>query len=73
MADDKYDKARDLADKALEKFVEGHDEEAAKLGEQAKATDPQAVEDRLRELDPEASKKDPGKIKEELGNEADKP
>jgi hypothetical protein len=73
MADDKYDKARDLADKALEEFVEGHDEEATRLGEQAKATDPQAVEDRLRELDPEASKKDPATIKEDLGNDADKP
>jgi hypothetical protein len=74
MADDKnYDKARGLAEDALKKTVEGDDAAAEKLAQKAKATDPQAVEDVLQDLDEDASSEhDPEKIKEELGNDADK-
>ena len=77
MADDKYDKARDLAEKALEEFVDGNENKAAKLTEQAKKTDPQAVEDVVRDLDEDAdSEHDPAKInaqiKEDLGSDAEK-
>ncbi|MFL5282493.1 MAG: hypothetical protein ACJ8AW_16275 [Rhodopila sp.] len=74
MADEKkYDKARELAEDALKKAVDGDDKAADKLAQEAKATDPQAVEDVLQELDEDASSEhDPEKIKEELGNDADK-
>jgi len=74
MADEKkYDKARELAEDALRKAVDGDDKAADKLAQEAKATDPQAVEDVLQELDEDASSEhDPEKIKEELGNDADK-
>jgi hypothetical protein len=74
MADEKkYDKARELAEDALKKTVDGDDKAADKLAQEAKATDPQAVEDVLQELDEDASSEhDPEKIKEELGNDADK-
>jgi hypothetical protein len=75
MADDKdYDKARRLAEDALKKTVEGDDGSAEKLAEKAKATNQQAVEDVLQELDEDASSEhDPRKIKEDLGSNADKP
>ena len=74
MADEKrYDKARELAEDALKKAVDGDDKAAEKLAQEAKATDPQAVEDVLQELDEDAgSEHDPEKIKEELSNDADK-
>jgi hypothetical protein len=74
MADEKnYDKARELAENALTKSVEGDDEAAERLAQEAKATDPQAVEDVLQELDEDAgSEHDPEKIREELGSDADK-
>ncbi|MFL5281644.1 MAG: hypothetical protein ACJ8AW_11795 [Rhodopila sp.] len=74
MADEKkYDKARELAEDALKKAVDGDDKAADKLAQEAKATDPQAVEDVLQELDEDASSEhDPEKIKQELGNDADK-
>ena len=46
-----YDKARDLAEGALKKTVEGDDRAAEELAQKAKATDRQAVEDVLDELD----------------------
>ena len=53
--------------------VEGDDETAERLAQEAKATDPQAVEDVLQELDEDAgSEHDPEKIREELGSDADK-
>jgi hypothetical protein len=72
MADEKkYDKARELAEDALKKAVDGDDKAADKLAQEAKATDPQAVEDVLQELDEDASSEhDPEKIKQELGNDA---
>lgn len=75
MADEKgYDKARRLAEDALKKTVEGDDASAEKLAEKAKATNQQAVEDVLQELDEDASSEhDPQKIKEDLASDADKP
>ena len=75
MADEKgYEKARRLAEDALKKTVEGDDASAEKLAEKAKATNQQAVEDVLQELDEDASSEhDPQKIKEDLGSDADKP
>jgi hypothetical protein len=74
MADNtKYDKARELAEDALKKTVEGDDKAADQLAEKAKATDMKAVEDVLQELDDDAgSEHDPEKIREELGDDADK-
>ena len=74
MADEKgYDIARGLAEDALKKTVEGDDASAEKLAEKAKATNQQAVEDVLQELDEDASSEhDPQKIKEDLGSDADK-
>ena len=74
MADDnKYDQARDLSEKALDAFVEGDEDKAAKLVEQAKVADPQAVRDVAQELDEDAgSEHDPAKINAELGADANK-
>jgi hypothetical protein len=74
MADNSsYDKARDLAEEALKKTVEGDNETAEELAQKAKATDQQAVEDVLHDLDEDASSEhDPQKIKEELGSDANK-
>jgi hypothetical protein len=73
MADDKkYDQARNLSEKALDAFVDGDEDKAAKLVEQAEATDPRAVQDVAHELDEDAdSEHDPAKINEELSNGAD--
>jgi hypothetical protein len=71
--DNKYDQARNLSEKALDAFVDGDEEKAARLVDQAKATDPQAVKDVAQELDEDAgSEHDPAKINEELGTDADK-
>jgi uncharacterized protein HemY len=44
MAEDKkYDQARNQSEKALDALVDGDEEKAARLIEQAKTTDPQAV------------------------------
>jgi len=70
----KYDQARKLSEKALEAFVDGDEDKAGKLVEQAKATDPQAVKDVAQELDEDAdSEHDPAKINAELGNDAKRP
>jgi hypothetical protein len=66
-----YDKARDLAEKALDEAVEGNDAKAEKLAEEAKALDPDAVQDVVDELAQDAES-DPQQIREELGNDADK-
>jgi hypothetical protein len=70
MADDKkYDQARNLSEKALDAFVDGEEDKAAGLVEQAEATDPQAVQDVAQDLDEDAdSEHDPAKINEELSN-----
>lgn len=74
MADEtQYDKARDLAEKALDAFVDGDEDKAAELAEKAKATDPQAVKDVSDELaDDDSSEHDIDKINEDLGSDADK-
>jgi uncharacterized protein HemY len=43
--DSSYEKARELAEEALTKTVEGDDKAAEKLAQKAKATDQEAVED----------------------------
>jgi uncharacterized protein HemY len=69
--DSSYEKARELAEEALTKTVEGDDKAAEKLAQKAKATDQQAVEDVLADLDEDAgSEHDPKKIREGLGNDA---
>ena len=73
MTEDTYDKARDLAEKALETFVDGDENKAAKLTEQAKKTDPQAVQDVADELAEDAgSEHNIDKINEDLGADRDK-
>jgi hypothetical protein len=74
MAEDKkYDQARNQSEKALDALVDGDEDKAAKLIEQAKATDPQAAQDVAQELDEDAaSEHDPAKINEELGTEANR-
>jgi uncharacterized protein HemY len=68
--DSSYEKARELAEEALTKTVEGDDKAAEKLAQKAKATDQQAVEDVLADLDEDAgSEHDPEKIREDLGND----
>jgi histone H3/H4 len=69
MADNKqYDKARELAEEAMKKTVEGDDVGAEKLAKKAKATNSQAVEDVLNDLDEDAdSEHDPDKINEKAG------
>ena len=63
----------ELAEDALKKTVEGDDKTAEKLAQKAKATDPQAVEDVLQELDEDAgSEHDPQKINEDLGKDANR-
>jgi hypothetical protein len=57
MADNKqYDKARDLAEEALKKAVDGDTKAAEWLMQEAVTSDEKAVEDVLRQLDetPEA-------------------
>jgi hypothetical protein len=72
--DNKYDQARNLSEKALEAFVDGDEDKAAKLVDQAKTINTQAVEDVAQELDEDAdSEHDPAKINEELGSNANKP
>lgn len=71
--DSSYDKARELAEDALTKTVEGDDKAAEKLAQEAKAMNQQAVEDVLHDLDEDAgSEHDPEKIREDLGNDATK-
>jgi hypothetical protein len=61
--DNKYDQARNLSKKALDAIVDGDEDKAAKLVEQAKATDPQAAKDVAQELDEDAdSEHDPAKV-----------
>jgi hypothetical protein len=74
MAEDStYDKARQLAEEALTKTVEGDDKAAEKLAQKAKATNSQAAEDVLQDLDEDAgSEHDPEKIREDLGNDVGK-
>jgi hypothetical protein len=51
MADEKtYDEARELAEAALQKLVDGDDKGAEELAQKAKETNPQAVEDVLQDL-----------------------
>jgi hypothetical protein len=66
--DNKYDKARDLSERALDAVVHGDEDEATKLIDQAKATNPRAVEDIVQELEEDAtSEHNLDKISEDLG------
>jgi hypothetical protein len=53
MAGEKTDKAKDLAEKALDKAVEGKDDEGRRLVEEARKLDPKAVESVAREVETE--------------------
>jgi vacuolar-type H+-ATPase subunit H len=69
--DDNYNKARDLAEKALEEAAAGNDEKAQQLADEARALDPDAVQDVSDELAEEAeSIGNPEQIKEDLGRDA---
>jgi hypothetical protein len=52
---DKHDKARDLAEKALDKLVEGNEGEADALIEKSKRIDPSAAADLVKDLDEDAA------------------
>jgi hypothetical protein len=69
MSDDKsaasksYDRARQIADKALDAYVEGDEKTGGKLVDQAKAVNEAAVRDVNDELeDDAASEHDPRKL-----------
>jgi DNA-directed RNA polymerase len=69
--DDNYNKAHDLAEKALEEAAAGNDEKAQQLADEARALDPDAVQDVSDELAEEAeSVGNPEQIKEDLGRDA---
>ena len=51
MAEDKHDKAHDLAEQGLDKMIEGDRKEGEKLVEQAKKLDPEAVQEVAREVE----------------------
>ena len=52
---DSYDKARDMAEKALGKYAEGHPREGDQLADKALRTDRHAVEDLVEELNEDAA------------------
>lgn len=54
MAENKHDKARDLADKGLEEMVEGHEKEGRQLIEEAKKIDPKAAKEAAQGAEEEA-------------------
>ena len=57
MADDTadtYEKARDLAEAALEEYAHGQEKAGDKLAEQAVKTDRHAVEELVEEMDEDA-------------------
>jgi hypothetical protein len=59
----KYDRAREMTEKALDAFVEGDEKTGAKLVEQAKDVDESAVRDVHEELEEDAaSEHDPAKL-----------
>jgi hypothetical protein len=63
--DKKYDQARNVSERAFDAIVDGDEDKAARLVEQAEATDPQAVQDVPQELNEDADlEHDPAKITE---------
>lgn len=52
--DDTYDKARDLAEKALDQYAHGNPEQGDKLAEKAVQIDRHAVEELVDDLDEDA-------------------
>ena len=59
MSEDKHEKALDLTEKALDAMVEGDDEKADKLIDQAKSIDKTAVEEVVADMDEDAAKTAP--------------
>jgi len=51
MAEDKHDKAHDLAEQGLDKMVEGNRKEGEKLVEEARKLDPKAVQEVASEVE----------------------
>ncbi|HEX2941552.1 MAG TPA: hypothetical protein VHO91_10925 [Rhodopila sp.] len=49
--DPSYDKARDLAEEALDAYVKGNPKEGDKLAEQAKRTNAEAAQDVVNDLE----------------------
>jgi len=59
----KYDRAREITEKALDAYVEGDEKTGGKLVEQAKTVDEAAVRDVHEELEEDAaSEHDPEKL-----------
>ena len=52
--DERYDRARDLAEEALSEYAKGDNARGDKLAEQAVKTDRDAVADVVRELEEDA-------------------
>ena len=59
--DDKYDKARDLAEAALGEYAKGDEKKGDKLAEQAVKIDKHAVEELVEDLDEDAKTTGAGK------------
>ena len=55
MADDKHDKARDIAEEALGAFSEGDEKRGSELAQKAKNIDRSAVEELVQDLDEDAA------------------
>ena len=53
-ADDKHEKARDLAEKALGEYAKGDEAKGDKLAEEAAKIDRSAVEEVVQEIDEDA-------------------
>jgi hypothetical protein len=51
MAENKHDKAHDLAEQGLEKVIEGERKEGEKLVEEARKLDPEAVQEVAQEVE----------------------
>ncbi len=54
MADDKHEKARDIAEEALGAFSEGDEKRGSELTQKAAKIDRSAVEELVQELDEDA-------------------
>lgn len=52
---DEHDKARDLAEQALEQYAKGDEKKGDKLAEEAVKTDRSAVEEVVAEIDEDAA------------------
>ena len=66
-----YDRARKMAEKALDAYVEGDEKTGGKLVDQAQGVNEAAVRDVHDELqEDEASEHDPGKLSQSVSKES---